>query len=164
MSIRPETEPSFPAIRRVLEAAFDTPAEAGLVETLREQAHPHISLVAEQAGDVVGHIMFTPCPTGSVKIMGLAPLAVLPAHQKHGFGTALVRAGLDHCRELGFAAVIVLGHAQYYPKFGFVPASRFGIRCEYDVPDEVFMALELQPDGLAAIEGLVKYHPAFAGL
>jgi putative acetyltransferase len=93
--------------------------------------------------------------------MGLAPMAVLPAHQRRGVGSSLVRAGLDVCRHRGVDAVVVLGHAAFYPRFGFQPASRFGIRSEYDVPDDVFMAIELRPGALAGPAGLVRYHAAF---
>src|SRR5437762_2911415 len=77
--------------------------------------------------------------------MGLAPMAVLPREQRRGIGSALVRAGLDRCKQSGFSAAVVLGHPAYYPRFGFTPASRFAIKSEYDVPDEAFMALEFEP-------------------
>jgi putative acetyltransferase len=89
-------------------------------------------------------------------------MAVTPTRQRAGIGSALVRAGLDACRQSGARGVIVLGHADYYPRFGFVPASRFGLRSDYEVPDEVFMALELEPGGLAGAAGLAHYHPALA--
>jgi putative acetyltransferase len=91
-------------------------------------------------------------------------MAVMPEHQRKGIGSALVRAGLEHCKRLGFVAVVVLGHAEYYPRFGFSPAARFGIRSEYDVPDDVFMAVELQPAALSGKTGTVKYHAAFASV
>ena len=96
--------------------------------------------------------------------MGLAPMAVVPGKQRQGFGSALVRAGLEQVKELGFVAVVVLGHPGFYPRFGFVPSSRFGIDCEYDVPAEVFMALELQPESLGGRSGRVKYHAAFGSV
>ncbi len=164
MPIRAEQENDIPAIRQVHKAAFETDVEAALVDALRGRVDPLISLVAEDQGEVVGHILFSPCSIGSAKVMGLAPVAVLPEQQKRGCGSALVRAGLDRCRELGFEAVIVLGHTEFYQKFGFVPASRFGLRSEFDVPDEVFMAIGLQPGALDDVAGLVKYHPAFADL
>lgn len=94
--------------------------------------------------------------------MGLAPMAVMPAAQRRGIGSALIRSGLERCAQLGYSAVVVLGHPEYYPRFGFVPASRFGIGCEYEVPDEVFMALELEPGALTGMSGTIRYHPAFA--
>ena len=86
-------------------------------------------------------------------------MAVVPSAQRRGIGSALVSAGLDACRM--FDAVVVLGHAGYYPRFGFVPASRFSLRCEYDVPDDVFMVRELRPGALAGKRGTIRYHPAF---
>jgi putative acetyltransferase len=152
------------AVHAVNSAAFETPAEANLVDALRESARPIVSLVAEKAGEIVGHILFSPVELSGhpqKKIMGLAPMAVLPTRQRQGIGSALVRRGLDECKELGFVAVVVLGHAEYYPRFGFVPSTRFGIDCEYDVPADVFMAIELQSGSLQDATGTIKYHPAF---
>jgi putative acetyltransferase len=165
VNIREERASDSAAIRAVHRAAFEADAEAALVDALREQAAPLVSLVADEGGAVVGHILFSPVVLSgddSLKIMGLAPMSVLPAHQRRGVGTALVQAALERCRELGFAAVVVLGHAEYYPRFGFVPASRFGLRSEYDVPDDVFMAMELIPGALTGRSGTICYHPAFA--
>ena len=81
--------------------------------------------------------------------MGLAPMAVMPAHQRKGIGSAIARAGLEQCKQLGFVAVVVVGHPAYYPRFGFSPSTRFGIGSEYEVPEEVFMAMELQPAALS---------------
>jgi putative acetyltransferase len=165
--IRTENDFDRDSIRLVNLFAFDSPAEADLVDALRRQANPVISLVAEEDGNIVGHIMFSPVTVSAspyTKVMGLAPMAVDPARQRSGIGSALVRAGLDHCRQSGFDAVVVLGHPDYYPRFGFSPASRFGIRSEYDVPAEVFMALELRPGALSGITGIAKYHPAFSSL
>ncbi len=99
-----------------------------------------------------------------LKIMGLGPMAVIPGHQGQGIGSALVRAGLKQCRQIGFGAVVVLGHPEYYPRFGFVPSTRFGIGCEYDVPKEVFMVLELDNGYLHSASGKVEYHTAFNNL
>jgi putative acetyltransferase len=167
MLIRSEHPAEVDAVRAVNTAAFETSAEADLVDALRAEASPLISLVAADDGAVVGHILLSPVVLPDhpqLRIMGLAPMAVLPSRQRRGIGSGLVRAGLEACRELDVDAVVVLGHADYYPRFGFRPASRFGIDCEYDVPDEVFMALELRPDSLAAPSGIVRYHPAFGRL
>jgi len=164
--IRPELPADYTAVRQITAAAFETPGEANLVDALREQAEPYISLVAEVEGEIAGHIMFSPVTiehyTGS--FMGLAPMAVAPACQRDGIGSALVHEGILRCKQLGIAAVMVLGHPDYYPRFGFVPASQFGIGCEYDVPDEVFMAIELQQSGLDGISGTARYHSAFGSL
>lgn len=164
MLIRTERDNDEAAIHRVNVSAFETPAEADLVDALREHAAPIISLVAEDGEAVVGHIMFSPVSLSShpaLAVMGLAPVAVTPTHQRQGVGSALIRAGLERCKAIGCSAVVVLGHPAYYPRFGFLPASRFGLRCAYEVPDEAFMALELQPGALKGTSGLVHYHAAF---
>lgn len=164
MLIRTEEERDCDAVNAVNAAAFETPLEAKLVNTLRQQGQPLISLVAEDAEIVVGHILFSSVSlTGQsdAKIMGLGPMAVVPNHQRKGIGSALVRARLDRCNQLGFGAVVVLGHPEYYPHFGFLPSSRFGIGCEYDVPEGVFMVAELRPGYLHGKAGTIKYHPAF---
>jgi putative acetyltransferase len=88
-------------------------------------------------------------------------MAVIPARQRHGIGSALVRDGLETCKRIGASAVVVVGHATYYPRFGFASASRFGLRCQYDVPDDVFMATELDPGALKGVAETIRYHPAF---
>ncbi|MCZ6829600.1 MAG: N-acetyltransferase, partial [Gammaproteobacteria bacterium] len=163
MLIRAETENDRDAVYALNSAAFETPSEANLVDTLREQARPLVSLVSEHNGELVGHILFSPVSLSGhpdCRMMGLAPMAVTPGHQNKGIGSALVRAGLDQCRKLGFTAVVVLGHPQYYPRFGFSPSSEFNIDSEYEVPDEVFMAMELQVGSLRGKTGRVKYHAA----
>ncbi|REJ79360.1 MAG: N-acetyltransferase [Acidobacteria bacterium] len=165
MKIRPETENDIAAIHAVNIAAFEADAEANLVDLLREQADPFISLVAEREGEIVGHIAFSPVnhsDQAELSLLGLGPMAVLPGLQNQGIGSKLVLEGLERCRKIEAGAIVVLGHPEYYPRFGFVPASQFGIRSEYDVPDEVFMAMELDKGYLADAVGLVKYHPAFS--
>ncbi len=167
MLIRVEEENDRAAVHAANASAFETPAEANLVDALREQAMPVVSLVAEDNGAVVGHIMFSPVSLSGypgLKVMGLAPMAVAPKHQRKGIGSALVRAGLEECKQQGFVAVVVLGHPEYYPRFGFSPASSFGIDCEYEVPAEVFMAIELQAGGLSEKAGRVKYNAAFGNV
>ena len=95
------------------------------------------------------------------RTLGLAPLAVLSEFQGKGIGSALMHSSLERCREMGHDAIVVVGHPEYYPKFGFLPASRYGLHCEYDVPEDVFMALELQSGALQGIRGLVRYQPEF---
>jgi putative acetyltransferase len=164
MLIRAENENDWDSVHALNVSAFETLAEAKLVDILREQAEPVISLVAEVEGKVAGHIMFTPVTLSTdpdLKVMGLAPMAVTPQHQKQGIGSGLVRAGLEQCGQIGFVAVVVLGHPEYYPRFGFSPSSRFGMDSEYEVPENVFMAMELKPDALRGKTGRVKYHAAF---
>ena len=162
---RPDTRDDHDAIHRVIQLAFERRNEADLVDALRLKASPHISLVAVIDEHVVGHIFFSlvsvESPSADFNAMGLAPMAVLPEHQNRGVGTQLVREGLKECGRLGHDIVVVLGHPNYYPRFGFGPASLKGLRGEYDVPDEVFMVTELTPGALAGRHGLVKYHPEF---
>lgn len=167
MLIRAEERQDWPAVYVVNVSAFESPVEAALVDALRKQAYPVVSLVAEDAGAIVGHIMFSPVSLPDhpeLKLMGLAPMAVAPQHQRKGIGSALVRNGLKQCRQLGFGAVVVLGHPRYYPRFRFLPALRFGIRCGYDAPEEAFMIIELQPGFLGGASGKIQYHPAFRDL
>jgi putative acetyltransferase len=164
--IRPETKDDIRKIWQVNASAFDTEAEANLVDNLRNNGMPLISLVAEANKKLIGHILFSPVTLSGtkrdIKIAGLAPMSVLPDHQKQGVGAALVQEGLKLCTSSGYKAVVVLGHPDYYPKFGFVPSSGFGIKSEYDVPDEVFMIKELENGALSEYAGVVKYHPLFA--
>jgi putative acetyltransferase len=138
--VRPESLGDISAIREVDERAFGRPAEANLVDALRARRKVVLSLVAVLDGRVVGHILFSPAAiesgAGLFPVVALAPMAVLPEYQRQGVGSLLVSAGLEECRRLGHECVIVLGHAEYYPRFGFVPASRYGIKSEFDVPDE----------------------------
>ncbi len=167
MLIRAEKENDRDVVYAVNVSAFDTPSEANLVDVLREQASPIVSLVAESLGEVIGHIMFSPVSMPghlNVKLMGLGPMAVAPEHQRSGVGSALVRAGLDQCTELGIGAVVVLGHPKYYPRFGFSPSSRFGIDSEYEAPEDAFMVMELHAKILSGKTGKVKYHAAFSNV
>ncbi len=166
--IRPEKEADFDAVRNVNRLAFGQAAEATLVDALRKSAELFISLVADDDNQVVGHILFTPVSldsddsTSTALGLGLAPMAVLPEYQRQGVGSGLVRAGLRECQRVGVNVVVVLGHPEYYPRFGFVPASQKGLTSEYPVADEVFMAIELEPGALKGRRGLVKYRPEFA--
>lgn len=105
-----------------------------------------LSIVAEDSeGTVVAHALLSRCHVGGAPALALAPCAVLPRVQGSGAGSAAIRAGLEAARDMGENLVLVLGHAEYYPRFGFAPASTFGIRPAFEVPDEVMMALALQP-------------------
>lgn len=165
MIIRSEKPEDIQEIRNINIAAFDTEFEANLVDALRKSDISLISLVAEINGKLVGHILFSPVTLKENKpcdfIAGLAPMAVLPEYQRKGIGAKLIEEGLKQCKEAGYEAVIVLGHPNYYPKFGFVPSVNFGIRSEYNVPDEAFMAQELKRGALANFSGTVKYHELF---
>ncbi len=162
---RSEMPEDYAAVYRVNTLAFESEVEAALVNKLRA-VNPHISLVAVKDSQVVGHIFFSPVTVesedASFMALALAPMAVLPAYQNQGIGSELVRQGLKECERLGHDIVFVLGHPNYYPRFGFSPAKAKGIGCEYPVPDEVFMVVELKPEALGGRMGLVRYRQEFA--
>ncbi|MER5893794.1 bifunctional class I SAM-dependent methyltransferase/N-acetyltransferase [Streptomyces sp. NPDC001876] len=161
---RPETAADRDAVHAVNSAAFPTRAEADLVDALRLDPGawlPGLSYVAEAPdGSVAAHALLTRCRVGDAPALALAPVATAPAHQGRGAGRAVVRAVLDAARLLGEPLVLVLGHPQYYPAFGFVPASRFGIGVAFDVPDEALMALRLD-DSASVPMGNIQYPDAF---
>jgi putative acetyltransferase len=166
INIRPERAGDEGAIDRVESSAFPTRAEAELVRAIRASgAAPCISLVAEIDGRVVGHALFTPVSVQSDlpwHAMALGPIGVEPAHQRCGVGSALLRAGLTACRALGHHVVFVLGHPEYYARFGFMPAHARGLRWErLDEPSDAFMVVELAPGALAGRRGVVRYLSAF---
>lgn len=164
--IRFERPDDLAAIRAINEAAFGGIKEADLVDRLRAAGKALLSLVAIHDGAIAGHILFSPVSLDPIDpplvVVGLAPMAVHPELQNRGIGSRLVRAGLERCRSAGHDGVVVLGHPLYYPRFGFVPASRFGLRSEYDAPDDAFMALELRPGAFRSASGVVKYQQEFA--
>jgi putative acetyltransferase len=165
ITIRPERPEDAPQVRRVNELAFGQPAEADLVYRLKQGCTDTLSLVAEDDA-VVGHILFTPVVVesagGRVLGTGLAPMAVLPDRQRQGIGSQLVRRGLDILRERGCPFVVVIGHPEFYPRFGFEPASIHGLACQWEgVPDAAFMVLVLDEHAMAGVSGLAKYKDEF---
>jgi putative acetyltransferase len=165
MNIREEQSGDETGIRRVNLAAFETSTEADRVDALRGDPAPIISLVAEEDGNIVGHILFSPATLVAdprLSLMGLAPMAVIPPRQRAGIGSRLVVEGIERCRRGNVKAVVVLGHPDYYPRFGFVPASELSLRCEYDAPANAFMVRELDEGVLKGFSGIIRYHPSFA--
>lgn len=167
--IREETPADISAVRRVNDAAFERPDEGNAVDRLRDHGQHLLSMVAEQNGEVLGHILFTAMtvdtPGGRMPAVGLAPLAVLPAHQRRGVGGALIRAALQGLREDGHRVCFVLGHPYYYPKFGFERSDRYGLTCAYQgVPPEAFMVLALVPGALDGLSGVAHYLPDWDGV
>jgi putative acetyltransferase len=168
--IRPEGKEDFEAIHEVNRIAFGQEDEALLVRRIRDSSHfiPELSLVASKEGQVVGHILFSTIDIegqhGNKPVMSLAPMAVHPDFQNQGIGSKLVREGLKKCRQLGYTIVIVIGHPNYYPRFGFVPARQKGLKIPFPVPNEAFMVLKLVPNALAGLKGTVKYPPEFDGM
>lgn len=171
--LRQEEPCDHPAVEALVEAAFRLAEhrdgnEARLVAALRRNPRfvPALSIVAELDGRVVGHVLLTPVDVvraggPSVEVLALAPVSVAPSHQGRGLGGALVHRAHAVAAGLGHRAVVLLGHPAYYPRFGYVPASRFGIRAPFDVPDEAFMAIALAPGALRDCAGTVRYPPEF---
>lgn len=161
---RQERAADAPAVRAVNAAAFGTPQEAALVDALRLDGQawvPELSYVAEaEDGSVAAYALLTRCRIGDAPALALAPVATDPAHQGRGAGQAVVRAVLDAARARGEGPVVVLGHPEYYPRFGFEVASGYGIRTSFEVPDEALMVLAL--DGSPALPpGTIRYPAAF---
>ncbi|CEG29671.1 GNAT family N-acetyltransferase [Bacillus sp. B-jedd] len=166
--IRQEKTEDYKAVEAVVRQAFanveiSDQTEHQLVARLRDSDAyiPELSLVAFIGVEVVGHIMFSKAIIGQSETLALAPVSVLPEYQNKGIGTALITEGLDRAKALGFASAIVLGHPGYYPKFGFKKASLWGIKAPWDVPDEVFMAIELKPESLKGVSGIFSYSSEF---
>jgi putative acetyltransferase len=165
MTIRLERPEDASGVRHVNELAFGQAVEAGLVDSLRQACTDSLSLVAEDEA-VVGHILFTPVAVESagrrILGMGLAPMAVLPDRQRQGIGSQLVRRGLAALRERDCPFVVVVGHPQYYPRFGFEPASTHGLASQWEgVPDAAFMVLVLDAHAMRGVSGVAKYREEF---
>jgi putative acetyltransferase len=165
VTIRQERPEDVAEVRRVNELAFEQPAEANLVDKLRLACSDALSLVAVEDG-VVGHILFTPVVVESgerrVSGMGLAPMAVAPDHQRRGIGSELVRRGLEILRQRGCPFVVVVGHPEYYPRFGFEPASTRGLVSQWEgIPDAAFMVLILDGRAMTGVSGVARYREEF---
>lgn len=165
--VRPETDEDVDIIAEINRLAFEGETEVELIKAIRNSSDfiSDLSLVAVQDGAVVGHILFSPITIVSVggkyPALALAPMAVLPEYQRKGIGGELVRRGLEAASESGYKIVIVIGHPEYYSRFGFRPARKYGLDVVFDVPDDAFMALELESGALKNISGVVEYGPAF---
>ncbi|MEJ2765506.1 N-acetyltransferase [Photobacterium sp. MCCC 1A19761] len=167
MLIRTEAPADILAVDALLKTVFDTDAEADLVMRLRENGHRSLSLVAcNDDGEVVGYMLFSPVTVdgNDDNWQGLAPMAVKQDYQRQGIGLALLEEAKSTLAELGYPAVVVLGHSDYYPKAGFVQASAHGLQCAWPVPEEAFMVLELIPGSLSVRQGTVAYSPEFSAL
>ena len=164
--IREERADDIHQVRSVNDAAFGQPTEGHIVDRLRGADSEAVSLVAVLNEKVIGHIFFSSVTVetelGLIKGMGLAPMAVVPEHQREGVGSELVTEGLKEIRKKGYPFVVVLGHETYYPRFGFRPASEYGLRSQWDgVPDEVFMAIIYAKDRMKGLSGTVYYREEF---
>lgn len=168
IKIRAEKKEEFNAIYQLVALAFDQEDESRLIDLLRKDECfiPALALVAVDGDKLVGHILFTKISIVDEKgrshlSLALAPMAVLPDYQRKRIGGQLIRQGLGIAKDLGYSSVIVLGHKDYYPKFGFEPAEKWKIRTHYEVPSDYFMGLALVPDGLEGVSGMVEYSPPF---
>ena len=165
-----ETEEFYSAIHEINSLAFGQENEARLVENVRKSRsfNPQLSLVAIKEGRVVGHILFSPITIkserGAAPAVALAPMAVHPEFQNQGIGSKLVREGLEQCRKLGHKIVVVVGHRNYYPRFGFSSAGAKGLKAPFPVPDEAFLFAELVSGALDNVSGTVQYPPEFEEL
>ena len=161
MLIRHEEPSDKEAIHAVNMSAFPSEAEARLVDALRDAGNLTVSIVAVEDDRIIGHVAFSPVQTESgASGVGLAPVAVFESHRGRGVGAALISAGIDACRFQDAGWAVVLGDPEYYGRFGFVAASRFGLHDEYG-GGEAFQALELSEGALPRDAGLVKYAPEF---
>ena len=166
VTVRQENLDEIAAVHAVNESAFGQPTEARIVDSIRAACPDVVSLVAVDGDKVVGHIFFSPVivrgSNGIIQGMGLAPMAVLPERQRQGIGSMLVKAGIKAMRERNCPFIIVLGHPEYYPRFGFAPASHHGLSCQWDeVPDEAFMVLILDEAAMAGVSGTARYRDEF---
>lgn len=164
--IRFEKPEDIAFIHSVNEQAFGRVSEAKLVDTLRLACTDHLSLVADDNGSIIGHLIFTPVVVtdGKQKTegMGLAPMAVLPSRQRQGIGTQLVDTGLLILKEKDCPFDILLGHPEYYPRFGFQAASGCNIRTQWDgVPDETFMILVMDHEAMQNVSGVATFRDEF---
>jgi putative acetyltransferase len=163
MDIKPATKVDLPALIRLHDAAFGSAFEGRLVADLMAAELAAISLAAYRTGEIAGHILFSPLLVevgdDTVLALALAPLAVDPAHQRKGLGHALVEAGLHQARIQGWEAIVVLGHPEYYSRFGFAAPPLQGFRAPFDGP--AFMALELRNGALSDRKGRIIYPAPF---
>lgn len=167
MLIRKETPKDYEEVYAVVKAAFDSAEEADgneqdLVNSLRRGGSfvPELSLVAEQDGRIIGHILFTEAAVGTATVLALAPLSVHPDYQRQGVGSALIAAGHKVAAGLGYPYSVVLGHETYYPRLGYRPASSFGIQPPFDVLEKNFMAIRLREDA-PSVHGALRYAKEF---
>jgi putative acetyltransferase len=162
IEIRPEQSEDNAAIRDLNRRAFGQEQEGTIVDVLRANGGAQLSFVAVDEGRVVGHILYSPVQVGEVEGSALGPMAVDPDVQRQGIGTALVEAGNARLRESECPYVVVVGHPEFYPRFGFRPARPLGITCEWDVPDDVFLILVFDEATMSGVTGKAAYRPEFS--
>jgi putative acetyltransferase len=161
IEIREEQAGDAAAIRDLNRQAFGQDQEANIVEALRGNGGVVLSLVGTLDERVIGHVLYSPVQLGALTGAGLGPMAVHPDHQRQGIGSRLIEAGTRLLRESGCPFVVVVGHPEYYPRFGFAPARPLGITCEWDVRDDVFLVLVFDQLKMRGVSGLARYRPEF---
>jgi len=164
IDVREERPADSSAIRDVNVRAFEQDQEAGIVDALRSNGAETLSLLATADERIVGHIMYSPVQIGGIEGSGLGPMAVLPEYQRRGIGSRLVETGNRQLEIADCPFIVVLGHAEFYPRFGFKPARPTGVTCEWDVPDNVFLILVLDPIRMQGASGLARYRHEFSDL
>jgi putative acetyltransferase len=162
IEVREEQPSDVAAVRDLNDRAFGQSDEGRIVDALRSNGAAMLSLVAIQNGRVAGHILYSPVDVGGVAGAALGPMAVLPGHQREGIGTLLINESRQRLEARGCPFVIVIGHPTYYPRFGFVPASCYGISSEWTVPDEAFMILVLDTSKMTGVSGRARYRREFS--
>ncbi len=168
IAIRLEEPRDIPQIYIVNQLAFGQPGEANLVNALRDSNALTLSMVAESDGEIIGHIACSPVTieseSSNFDALGLGPMAVLPGRQRTGIGSQLMEASLKECEKSRYGLIVVLGHPDFYPRFGFTSASQHEITWEGEAPDEAFMVRELKKGALPKVRGIVKYRPEFSAV
>jgi len=166
--IRQETKTDYSSVYSVVKKSFEAAEHTDgnehiLVEKLRKSDAfiPELSLVAEYNGKIIGYILFTKIIIGKHTLLSLAPLAVLPEFQNAGVGSELIKKGHEIAKKIGFIGVILLGYPTYYSRFGYLPSTKWDIKAPFDLPEEYFMAIELEKDSLKAVKGIVQYPKEF---
>ena len=162
IEIRQEQPGDAAAIREVNGRAFGQDVEGRIVDALRANGGVVLSLVAAIDDRVVGHVIYSPAVVGDVIGAALGPMAVTPDFQRHGIGSRLVEAAHQHLKRADCPFIVVVGHPAFYPRFGFKPASSYGMTCEWPVPDETFMALVLDEARMQGVMGMAKYRAEFS--
>jgi putative acetyltransferase len=165
IEIREERPDDIAAVRDLNRRAFGQDQESNIIDALRANGAALLSLVATVDDRVVGHIMYSPLSVGdNVSGAALGPMAVLPEHQRQGIGSKLIEAGNRKLKDAGCPFIIVVGHADYYPRFGFRPASEHGIKCQWEVPDDAFLLLVLDQAKMESVSGLATYRHEFSSV
>jgi len=162
IDIRDERPDDVAAIRDVNRLAFGQDQEANIVDALRSADGLILSLVAALDDRIVGHVAYSPVVAGGITGAGLGPVAVVPDHQRRRVGSALIATGNARLRDAGCPFIVVVGHPAYYPRFGFRPASTYGLTCEWDVPDGVFMVLAFDQSTMRGVSGMATYRREFS--